>query len=230
MSQVYCVCATPGSSGNFLVKLIRNLIGASAGMTPNTFSLPKPDIMTRDFWFDNIEIGDNPVVSSPYRPDYQKLQERFPGCKIIVTTHIVSETIALARNLWEGFYKNSYEFGAEPFFRTILETHSHLFSSTTLTPDQLTKSEISTFVEILRYQKILDGFHNLTVPTEPNILEIKHRSFYFQPELVREQLETFTGYTFTEPAITFHNELVLRYIENSFNTAAGNDALPVLDH
>jgi hypothetical protein len=230
MSQVYFVCATPGSSGNFLVKLIRNLVEAPGGMTQPTFKLAQPDVMTRDFWFDNVEIGDNPVVHVPFRPDYQKLQDRFPGCKIIVVTHTISESITLARNLWEGFYKNSYEFGAEPFFQTILETHSHLFSSTTLTPDQLTKPEVETFVEILKYQKVIEGFHSLTIPTDPNILAIKHRDFYFQPALVREQLETFTGHTFIESAIAFHNELVLRHIENFFNTAAGGDALPVLDH
>lgn len=230
MSQVYFVCATPGSSGNFLVKLLRNLVAMPAGMTKPTFSQTPPDTMTRDFWFDNVEVGNEVAIHVPYYPDYQKLRDRFPGCKIIVMTHTLPECTTLAATLWKSFFKESYEFGAEPFFKDILDTHSHLFSSTTLTPDQLTPSEIKTFVKILEYQKVLDGFHNLTIPSDTDVIEIKHKNFYFQPAEVRSQLETFTGCTFTEPAVLFHNEIVSIYLENFFIMSAGDEPVPVPDH
>lgn len=220
MSQVYFVCATPGSSGNFLVKLIRNLLGSPGGLTPPTFLQTPPTPMTRDFWFDNVEIGDNPVMHVPFRPDYQKLKDRFPGCKIIVMTHSLTECGTIALHLWEDFYKDAYEFGAEPFFREIIESHSHLFSSTTLTPDQMTKKEINTFIKIVSYQTLLEGFYSLTVPTDPDILEIQHKDFYYQTALTRSRLELFTDTTFTDPAITFHDAVSKSYLDIFFKNAA----------
>lgn len=226
MSQVYFICATPGSSANFLIKLLGNLLGVGGGMTQPTFTQSPPDVMTRDFWFDNVDIGSEVIVHVPFYPDYEKLRTRFPGCKIVVMTHTLPECNTLARNLWKGFYKEAYEFGAEPFFKRILETHSHLFSSTTLTPEQLTTAEINTFIKILSYEKLLGGFHCLTIPSESDIIEIKHRDFYYQPAQVRTQLETFVGATFPEQAVNFHNELVSLHLENFFIVAAGNDPLP----
>jgi hypothetical protein len=203
-----------------------------AAMSQPTFSQVPPSPMTRDFWFDNVEIGNDVVIHVPYYPNYQKLRDRFPGCKIIVMTHTLPECNTLARNLWNGFYKDAYEFGAEPFFRRILENHNHLFSSTTLTPEQLTNSEINTFIKIVSYDKLLSGFHCLTIPSDADVIEIKHKDFYFEPAEVRSQLETFTGYTFTEPAILFHEEIVSIHLKNFFTLtlAAGNDPISVPDH
>lgn len=223
MKQVYFVCATPGASGNFLVTLIRRLLLVTDTKLQPTFLSTPPDPITRDFWFDNVDIGDDTVVHVPIRPDYEKLKTRFPGCKIIVLTHTLSECNTIAMNLWEGYYKNAYEFGAEPFFKKILETHSHLFSSTTLTPDQLTRIEVNTFIRILSYYKLLDGFFCLTVPNDSDTIELVHRDLYLDPASFRNKLESFTGRVFDENLIDSHNQTTANYIENFFKTANGEN-------
>jgi hypothetical protein len=223
MSQVYFVCATPGASGNFLITLIRSLFLVTDTRLQPTFLSTTPDPITRDFWFDNVDIGDATVVHVPFRPDYEKLKTRFPGCKIIVLTHTLPECNTIAMNLWEGFYKAAYEFGAEPFFRHVLETHSHLFSSTTLTPDQLTPIEANTFIKILSYQKLLDGFFCLDIPDDSDIIELTHRDLYINPAHFRTQLESFTGRVFDEHLIDAHNQTTANYIENFFRTANGEN-------
>lgn len=220
MSQVYFVCATPGSSGNFLVKLLRNLLGSPGGLTQPTFTQTPPAVMTREFWFDNVEIGDSPVVHVPFRPDYEKLNARFPGCKIVVMTHGLPECNSIALDLWNDFYKDAFEFGAEPFFREIIESHSHLFPNKTLTPDIMTKFEINIFVKILTYQKLIEGFFCLDIPVSPDVIEIKHKEFYHKPAQVRAQLESFTGCTFNEPSINFHNQMAVNHSTNFFKNAA----------
>jgi len=219
-SPIYFICATPGSSGNFLVRIFRNLIGASTVLTPPTFLQEPTGPMTRDFWFDNVDPGQNQVMHVPYRPDYAKLKSRFPGCKIIVLTHLVSECNNLSLNLWEDFYTAAYEFGAEPFFRQTLEAHSHLFSSTTLTPDQLTKKELNTFIKIIAYQKLLDGFHNLIIPTDPDVIEITHRDLYYNRAQVKSQIETFTGFTLRQAESDMYDQMAQSHIEGFFAKAA----------
>ena len=217
---IYFICSTPGSSGNSVVRLFRTIIEASSVLEPVIFLQTPPAVMTPEFWFENIDPGANQVVRVPYRPDYAKLKERFPGCKIVVVTHLLPECTTIALTLWEDFYKDAYEFGAEPFFRAILENHSHLFSSTALTPDQLSTTEINTFIRILSYEKLLDGFHSLTIPTDPDILEITHRDFYYNRPHVKSQVETFTGATLTQAASEVYDQIAEARINNFFNSSA----------
>lgn len=222
MSQIYFVCATPGASGNFLITLLRKLLVVTDNNLQPTFLSTPPIPITRDFWFDNVDIGDATVVHVPFRPDYEKLKIRFPNCKIVVLTHTLPECQTIAMNLWEGYYKNTYEFGAEPFFKKILESHSHLFSSITLTPDQLTQIEVNTFIRILSYQKLLDGFFCLNIPNDSDIIELVHRDLYLDPASFRNQIESFTGRVFDAMTIDFHNLVASNHIENFFRTANGN--------
>jgi hypothetical protein len=215
-SPIYFICATPGSSGNFLVRIFRNLIEATSELTQPTFLQEPTGPITRDFWFDNVDPGLNQVIHVPYRPDYTKLKSRFPGCKIVVVTHLISECNNLSLNLWESFYKAAYEFGAEAFFKQTLEAHSHLFSSTTLTPDQLTKKELNTFIKIIAYQKLLDGFHNLTVPTDPDIIEITHRDLYYNRAQVKSQIESFTGFTLRQAESDMYDQMAESHIAGFF--------------
>jgi hypothetical protein len=221
MSQIYFVCSTPGGSGNLVMTMVRNLIGAPVSYTPQSFASTPPRPMTKEFWYDNIQVNDSPVIHVPFSPDYAKLNQRFPGCKIIVMTHTLPECDTLAVNLWEGFYRNSYEYGAEPFFREILESHSHLFSSTTLTPDQMTPIEIGTFIKILEYQKLIQGFFCLTDPNVPNVIMMKHKDLYFNTAHFRSQLESFAGHVFSQVAIDLHEETAKNYIENFFRSLYG---------
>jgi len=217
---IYFICATPGSSGNSVVRLFRSIIEASSVLEPVTFLQTPPNIMTPEFWFENVDPGLNQVVRVPYRPDYAKLKERFPGCKIVVVTHLLPECTSLALTLWEGFYKDAYEFGAEPFFRSILENHSHLFSSTELTPYQLSSTEINTFVRIVAYEKLLDGFHCLTIPDDADILEITHKDFYYNRPYVKAQIETFTGATLQQAASEVYDQIAEARIDKFFSSAA----------
>ena len=219
-SPMYFICATPGTSGNFLVRIFRNLIEATSALSPPTFLSEPPSPMTRDFWFDNFDPGTNQVIHVPYRPDYEKLKTRFPGCKIVVVTHLLQECHSVSLNLWEGFYKAAYEFGAEPFFRQTLENHSHLFSSTTLTPDQLTKKEIDTFIRIISYEKLLDGFHCLTIPTDPDIIEITHKDLYYNRAGVKEQIETFSGLTLRQVENDMYDQMAEAHIQSFFRNSA----------
>lgn len=219
-NPIYFICATPGSSGNSLVRMFRTVIETTSALTPVTFLQTPVSPMTPKFWFENVDPGTNQVVHVPYRPDYAKLKERFPGCKIVVMTHLLTECNSIALSLWEGFYKNAYEFGAEPFFKQILETHSHLFSSTTLTPDQLSNKEINTFVKIVAYEKLLDGFHCLTIPNDPDVIEISHKDFYYNRPQVRSQIEAFTGSVFRQAEIDVYDQIAEAHINNFFKTSS----------
>lgn len=219
--SVYFICASPGSSGNFLGKLIHNLIGSTSDqiVTP-TFNQPEPEEMTSDFWFDNVNIGNATVVNVPFVPNYEKLNARFPGSKVIVLTHLINECYSIALNLWEGFHVKSYELGSEPHFRKILTSHSNLFSDLTATPDQLTRTEISTFVKILAYQKLIAGFHCVNIPQDPNVLEVKHRDLYYNRSKVKQDLELFTGQTFSEPAANLYDQIARDHIESFFRSSS----------
>lgn len=217
---IYFVCATPGSSGNSLIRLIGSLIESMPDLTPAVFLQTPPDTMTSEFWFNNIDPGTRQVIRVPFRPDYATLKQRFPGCKIIILTHLLAECTGIALSLWEGFYKDTYEFGAQPFFKSILENHRHLFSSTELTPTQLTHTEIHTFIKILAYEKLLDGFYCLTIPNDPDVLEITHKDFYYNRSHVKSQIENFTGKTLSPMASEIYDQISEAYIDSFFNSVS----------
>ena len=111
--EVYFVCATPGSTGNFVANLLSNLLG---GIDPSTrqwtFQETAPEVLTPDFYFDNILIPDtgNVVMNSPFTPNYEKLNLRFPNCKIIVLTHSLLNCRNIALSYFKTFYFDAYEF------------------------------------------------------------------------------------------------------------------------
>jgi hypothetical protein len=216
--QVYFICSTPGSSGNFVGRLVRSLIDTGLmELTPHTFSAPAPDVLTPEFFYANLTIAEegNVVVNVPFRPDYNTLKSRFPGCKIIVLTHRLQDCETLARGLVQSYYIDGYEHGSAPYFNQIIQDHSHLFSSVDLLPTELTNKDRVILNKIVAYHKLLDGFYTLDVPLETNILELKFNDLYFNTAQVESQLELFTGGIFTESQKAMTATLTTAYI-NSF--------------
>ncbi len=215
--SVYFICASPGSSGNFLGKLMHNLVGSTSDqLIQPTFDQPVPNEITADFWFDNVNIGSGTVIHVPFVPNYTKLRNRFPGCKIIVLTHLINECHSIAANLWNGYYKAAYNFVSEPDFRKVIQNHSNLFSNPNATPYSLTNEEVNTFIKIIAYQKLIAGFHCCNIPNDADVLEIKHKDLYFNRIKVRTDLENFTGNTFQQNAIQLHEDLAKGHIESFF--------------
>ena len=218
--QVYFICSTPGSSGNFVGRLIRSLIDTGLmELTPHTFSQPAPDVLTPEFFYANLTIAEegNVVVNVPFRPDYNTLTSRFPGCKIIVLTHRLQDCETLARGLVQSYYIDGYEFGSAPYFNQIIQNHSHLFSNVNALPTELTRKEQLILNKIVAYHKLLDGFYTLNVPSDSNILEVKFNDLYFNTTQVESQLEQFTGGTFTESQKSMTKTLTNAYINNICN-------------
>lgn len=215
--EVYFVCATPGTTGNFVANLLANLIG---GVDPTTrrwtFQETAPEVLTPDFYFDNILIPDtgNVVMNIPFTPNYEKLNLRFPNCKIIVLTHSLLSCRNIALSYFKTFYFDAYEFGAEPFFRSILKEHANLFSNTDAAPWDLTDKERHIFHKILSHQKLLDGFHAVEIPNDPNVLELKFEDLHFNTALVEQKLELFTGQTFSTVDKENTRRLVTTFIQN----------------
>lgn len=218
--EIYFVCASPGTSGNYVSRLLNDLTSfAITDFTEITFAQSTEEPITRDFFFDNFIVpGDsNTILTIPFRPDYEKLSSRYPNCKIVVVTHSLHECTNIARAYYKSYYQDAYEAGAEPFFRKMIAVHSHLFSDVNCTPGTLTAKEIETCVKILAYQKLLDGFHNLTVPVSESVLEIEFKKLFFDQEHVEQQIEQFVGVQFTEQLKNMSRQLADEYIRRYMN-------------
>ena len=219
--KLYFSCATPGSAGNFVNRLIRGLDPDTEYLdfSAITYSQTPPTVITKEFFFENIQIPDtgNYIVSVPFTPDYDKLNTRFPDSKVVVLTHSVEECNTIARAYYQSYFKESYEISSEPFFRNILQTHSHLFSNVNATPDELSDKEVSIFIKILSYQKLLDGFHSHVVPVSSNVVELKFRNLFLNTTDTEQRLEQFIGSTFNETARALTRQMTLYFIEQYFN-------------
>ena len=223
--ELYFICASPGTSGNFTGRLIRGLLNQqtdTVSINKHTFAGTVPDILSPEFFYNNIQIPETEsmVINVPFRPNYEILESRFPGCKIIVITHTLQEMQKLALNLLEIFFIDSYDFGAEPYFRKILLDHSHLFSNVNAAINELTPREVNILVKILHYEKLCDGFHCLTIPNSDNVLEIKHHDLYYSTASTKVKLENFTNKTFTEDLNNIYQTLVTQQIDKFFSMSS----------
>lgn len=226
--MTYFICSTPGTLGNFIGRSLGGLLAQdNAEILINPLAHEDPSILTSDqltadYFYNNIQVPDEGtfIINSPFRPNYQLLKQRFPECKIIVITHSVHEIQHISRSLFRHYYVESYEITSEPFFRKIINDHSWLFSSTDLLPDQLTRIEKEIFVKILAHQMLLSGFHCLTIPNDPDVLEIKFDKIFYHIETVESQLETFTSKTFTESDRTVNRTLSREFIKKYFSLLA----------
>jgi hypothetical protein len=220
--QIYFICSTPGTSGNFIGRLVRSLIDEHRlELNQHIFDQQSPETLTSEFFYSNITIPEegNAVVHVPFRPDYDTLTSRFPGCKIIVMTHQLQECDSLAKRFFQSYYIDAYEYGAEPNFRKIIQNHLHLFSNSEVLPWEFTKKERSMFVRILSYHKLLDGFHSLLIPDRPDVLEVTFRDLYFNPSLTQTKIEQFTGIAFSQAQKDSMALLIENFTSRFFNPA-----------
>lgn len=218
--NLYFVCATPGSSGNFISRLINTVCQGTEILDFNSISYTQPlsGQLTKDFFFENCIIPDGDrVVSVPFTPDYQKLNSRFPECKIVVLTHRLEDCNHIARAYYQSFFVEAYEISSSQFFAKILQDHSHLFGDTNATPSELTETEKATFIKILTYQKLLDGFFCVNIPQDSNVLKIEFKNLFLNPSIVQAQIENFTGLTFGPVEQTLLNDLTSHYIQRYFS-------------
>lgn len=226
--MTYFICSTPGTLGNFVGRSVKALLSDdNAELLINPLDHQDPNILTSDqltadYFYNNIQVPDNGtfVINSPFRPNYEILKQRFPECKIIVISHMVQEIQHISRSLFRHYYVESYEITSAPFFNKLINDHSWLFSGTNLTPDQLTRIDKEIFVKILAHQILLAGFHCLTVPANPDVLEIKFDKIFYHVDEVEAQLESFTGKTFIESDKKINRDLTQEFIKKYFSLLA----------
>lgn len=217
---VYFVCSTPGSLGNFVGRVLRGLhADENAVIIPKPVFENEPEVLTREYFFNNLSLPEEGtfIVHAPFRPDFETMKSRFPGCKIVVITHSVQESTHLAKIFFKTFFVNDYEAGAEPFFRKVLTDHNWIFSNVNATPADLTKKEKEVFVRIIAYQKLLDGFHSLTIPTDPDVLEIKFGDLIFKVPQIETALENFTSKVMLASDKAINSEIMQMFLIDYFN-------------
>lgn len=217
--EIYFVCSTPGATGNFIGRVIKNAIGNVDPTAINHVYLqPQPEVISSDFFHDNITIPEsgNVVINSGFLPNYEKLNNRFPGCKIVVITHSLQETTQLAKGLFKSFYIDDYEHSRDAYER-ILRLHPSLFKDHSLKPWELPQKEKTIFIKILAYHKLIDGFHSADILDSPSVLEIKFSDIHFKTQKVEADLESFTGKTIPEPDKELNRQLSKFFIEKYLN-------------
>jgi hypothetical protein len=213
MTKQYFVLGTPGTATTFLAHLVRCYVdeGSSYPALVNQFefSTPPGDIITPDFYYENLEINNNLVniFSLATRPNIEKLRIRFPSSKIIIITHTLDEIAYIANYYYKAFFCDVYDAGADIHFKEILTTHSHLFSNVDASPFELSAKEEETFKKILQYQKLIDGFHNINELDSENLIKISFSDIIFRP-VVLEKLSNFLGKESPTSAVSFYQETV----------------------
>lgn len=201
-----------------MATMMRGLIsqGGEASINQYTFSLPEPEILTSDFFYENIQIPETGqlIINSPFRPDFEKINSRFPDAKIVVVTHKLHELSKISRIFFKSYYEEGYETMSSSQFRKILLDHPSLFSNTQATPSQLSTTEREVFIKIVAYHKLLDGFYLAEIPSDPNVFEIQYGEMFYDKETTKSKLELITGKTFTQDFSKVYDdiaELQLRF-------------------
>jgi hypothetical protein len=221
MTQVYFVLGTPGTSVVFLSQLLGLFVNAKSayGSTVNQMEwLNEPEgPITTDFFYDNITVtGHFPrIFSVAAKPDFEKLRTRFPKAKFVVITHTLSEIPYMSNYFYDTYYKNFSETGSEDFYRDILRTHSHLFSNIDANPEDLTITEEETFKKILQYQKLLDGYTNITEPETESLIHVPYSDIRFQKQKVLEKFSNFIKVDIPETAINYYNQILENFSSSS---------------
>jgi hypothetical protein len=225
--QLYFVCATPGTTGNFIGKMIKSAIGDTNMSLTHSFSQPLTGELTLEFFFDNIEVPEsgNIVINSPFRPDYTRIFSRFPDCKIVVVSHNLNDCTHIAKSFFKSYYINTYEYGAEEHFRTILTANPHLFKNVNAAPLELTPKEQLIFIKMLAHQKLMDGFHSLDIPENTNVLEIAFTDIHYNTSQVETQLEQFIGTTFSASEKELNKEFTEHFIKEYFRATKDTPVL-----
>jgi hypothetical protein len=214
MTQVYFVLGTPGTSVVFLSQLLGLFVNAKGpyGSTVNQMEwLQEPEgIITPEFFYDNITVtGHFPrVFSVSSKPNFEKLKSRFPNAKFVVITHTINEIEHISNYFYETYYNGTLDETVLEIFRSILSSHSHLFSNLEATPDTLTLKEKETFKKIIQYQKLLDGYTNITELETDSLIYIPYSSIRFHKNNVLEKFSNFVGVETPETAINYYEEIL----------------------
>ncbi len=216
--SVYFICNTPGTSGNFVGRMIKSIFpNNQIEITQQLVNVDPPQLLNAEYFYNNLTLPEgNLIVNVHFRPNYQRLREISPGCKIIVIKHTTHEIQNISRGLYNTYYRDSYDLGASSFFHNIINSHSHLFSNPNVRPENLPPSEKEIFVRILAYYKLLDSFHNLAVPNDSDVLGLNFKDILYDISKVETLLENFTGYTFTESVKSLNREVINLNIQNMF--------------
>lgn len=224
--EIYFICSTPGTLGNLVGRMLRSTIGnVDPFLSNNTFQVPEPEKMTADFFFTNISVPEtgNVVINAPFLPNYEILNQRFPGCKIIVITHELYRCNDIASSFFQTYYNDAYDFGADYHYKNILQSHAHLFSNLDAKPWELSVIEKHTFIKILAYHKLLDGFYCHKFPSDTtNVMEIKFRDIYSNIESVEANIEAFTGKPVPAEDRLINKELAAEFFAGYINKNINN--------
>lgn len=202
MGQKIFVCSSPGTLGTFIGDMVRGLYDQSGALlNQHTYNTTDP-ITSEDMFYQHVQWPTLPtqntavITSFNFKPDFDRMLTTFPGCKIIVITHDLIDCGIIANTMAKYYYSNEELSGV--FYADIMSAHRHLFADYTVSYENLPDKEKEIFISIVRYVVLLDGFHTITVPSNPDIVEIKYKDITRNPSNVKTKLANLTGLEWNE--------------------------------
>jgi hypothetical protein len=222
MTKTYFVLGTPGTSGIFLANLLSKYLDVNSSypslVNQVEYAQTPPEIITPEFFYDNLVVSNNltNIFYVGMKPNFEKLRNRFPDSKFIVITHTLNEMQFISNYLFENYFKEHYDAGAEIPFKQILQDHRFLFSNIDATPYELSKYEEEAFKKVLQYHKLLDGYSNITEPETNSLLKIAFSDMMYFKNRVLDKLSSFTGIPTPESAVEFYG-ILDTIIDKRFN-------------
>lgn len=212
----YFICSAPGTLSLMIGFIIRNAI--SGVLNPyNHYSTTDED------FYDQVTFPPVPTSSTPiitfchFRVDFQRMLQEFPDSKIIVITHTIFELNSIVQPLFNDYYLNGYPSASGDAFHGIINNYPHLFSTPNVTPQTLSIKERLIFLKILEHQKILEGYHCLTIPESSNILELKLKDISYNPTVTKDKITTFLNVQPTELMYDAYDHFLRKVFEFNSN-------------
>lgn len=216
MGQKIFVCSSPGTLGTFIGDTVRGLYDiGGALLNQHTYNTADP-ITSADMFYEHVQWPTLPtqntaiITSFNFKPDFDRMLTTFPGCKIIVITHDLVDCGMIANSMARYYYSNTELSGA--FYTDLMFKHKHLFADYTVSFENLPDKEKEIFISIVRYIVLLDGFHTVIVPDNPNILEIKYKDISRKPAETKSKLTTFTGLPWNEGTEARYNVHMAEFV------------------
>ena len=222
--DIYMINNLPGTAGNMVSNMIHSTYfhsGDAIVRDDFVFDDAENDQFNRDWfyqhWSLNTETTSSHVCNIMHLPDFDNQLTKYPDAKMIVITHDINDCELIANNLFQTFFIEGWVADiSRPAFTNILLEFPQFFSDQTASPLELTNKERQIFIKILGNQTFLSGFHNITIPDNPNVFEITLHEILYSPATFRSKLETIMGRPLGMEAIADYNGFLMTYTEKFF--------------
>ena len=210
----YFVCYTAGTSGAFVSSLVSQIVNNTErefGFTMNGNSHSNmidsncgidwalaPSPCTPEYFYRNVFTFNSAkpmIMQTHLQPAWEIVKDRWPTFKAVIITHTLADINEIAVNLYYKYYLDDFDVTAKAAFLDIIRNQSTAFPKDITHPSQLSEEEIRTFIKILVYHKISDGYIYPTAPDEykDHVLFLPYREVVTDAELVLNKLSNFLG-------------------------------------